>query len=88
MTFSFADHLTLLSHFLDRQHEIADNIERRLLNVQGKDVSRTSDRASFEQTLNACFFDPGALPRDLLRLKQTSCRTWLWTRWSRTRHSD
>lgn len=38
MTFSFADHLTLLSHLLDRQPEIADKIESRLLNVQGKDA--------------------------------------------------
>jgi hypothetical protein len=69
MTLSFAGHLTLLSHFLDRQLEIADTIESRLLNVQGTDLLRTRDRASFDQTLNGCFFDPGALPRDLLRLK-------------------
>jgi hypothetical protein len=30
MTLSFAGHLTLLSHFLDRQLEIADTIESRL----------------------------------------------------------
>jgi len=42
MEFSFPAHVTLLDRFLDRRQDIVEEIERRLLNVQGKDVARAS----------------------------------------------
>jgi hypothetical protein len=69
MTASFADHVGLLHHFLDRRAEIAETIEGTLLNVRSKETSRIRDRKYFEQRLHACFFGLPGLPRDLARLK-------------------
>ena len=66
---SFADHVELLNHFLDRRREIVERIDRALLNVQGKDTSRRRDRPFFEHTLSACFFGLPGLSRDRSRMK-------------------
>jgi len=57
MTSSFPDHVALLSRFLDRHAEISEQIEHRLLNVQGKPITRERDRARFDQAFTACFYD-------------------------------
>jgi hypothetical protein len=66
---SFDDHVALLGAFLDRRREIVESIESRLLNVQGKELSRDRNRDRFDQLLNACFFSGPGLSPDLLRLK-------------------
>jgi hypothetical protein len=68
MEFSFPAHVTLLDRFLDRRQDIVEEIERRLLNVQGKDVARAGDRRNIGQILSSCFFDL-SLPHDLGQLK-------------------
>lgn len=69
MTGSFADHVALLNQFLDQRPNIVERIESRLLNVRGKDVSRSRHRDTFEQLLNGCFFSSPGLSDDLSRLK-------------------
>jgi hypothetical protein len=49
MNASFPDYVTLLGRFLERHREICAEIEGRLLNVQGKPIARTRDRAAFQQ---------------------------------------
>ena len=66
---SFSDHVALLGEFLDRRREIADRIEGRLLNAQGKETSRRRDRPFFDQTLGACFFGLSGLPDGLVHLR-------------------
>jgi hypothetical protein len=77
MSFSFSDHVALLSQFLDRRQAIVDAIEGTLLNVRGKDTSRNRNREHFEQLLNACFFNLPGLPRDLSGLKGQLAATHL-----------
>src|SRR5215212_5393679 len=68
MPVSFADHITLLTHVLDRRAEAIDGIERQLLNVQHKDTGRRRDRDELESRLGACFADASA-PRALLAVQ-------------------
>ena len=68
MAFSFAAHVALFNRFLDRRPQILEAIESRLLNVQGKEVSRAAARRDIEQILSSCFFD-SSLARDLVQLK-------------------
>lgn len=63
MIISFPDHVSLLTWFLERRGQIADEIETRLLNVQGKAASRSRNRAEIERVFNSCFFESGGLPR-------------------------
>ena len=69
MTVSFAHHVALFDQFLTRRREIVDRVESQLLNVRGKEVTRSRDRRHFERLLNACFFDLPRLPAELARLK-------------------
>jgi hypothetical protein len=69
MSFSFRDHVALVSEFLSRRQDIVDNIESRLLNVGGKDAARTRHRAHLQHVLDSCFFNAPALPPNLARLK-------------------
>ena len=74
---SFSGHVTLLNHFLERRNQIIDDIERRLLNVQGKDLSRSRNRSHFEQALVSCFYDsklPGALAQSKGQLSAAHIR--------------
>src|SRR4029453_11081690 len=48
---------------------IADAIESRLLNVQGKEISRSTNHAHFSRILDSCVFESPGLPRDLVRVK-------------------
>jgi hypothetical protein len=77
MPFSFSDHVALLTHFLNRRQGIVESIESRLLNVRGKDASRSRNREYFDETFNSCFFDLPGLPRDLSRLKGQLAATHL-----------
>jgi len=69
MTFSFPDHLSLLAAFLDRRRQITDDIEGRLLNVQGKATSQSRDRTYVERVISSCFFDTPGLPHTLSGLR-------------------
>jgi hypothetical protein len=69
VSFSFSSHVALLAALLARRGPIAEAIEGRLLNVQGKEISRSRNRAHFAQILDSCFFDAPGLPRDLARVK-------------------
>ena len=69
MIASFPEHVTLLSVFLDRRTRIIDDIEQRLLNVQGKAAARNRDRADVERVFSACFFAVEGLSRSLSQLK-------------------
>src|SRR5262245_28607549 len=68
MFVSFSEHVSLLSAWLDRRSLIVEDIEKRLLNVQGKATSHSRHRAQFEQVLGSCFFDSPGLPRTFLPL--------------------
>lgn len=57
MTFTFSEHVVLLTGFLDRHEGIAARLEDRLLNVQGKGNSQTRERAHLQRILEECFFD-------------------------------
>jgi hypothetical protein len=52
---SFADHAARLAGFLDRAPQIVQDIEARLLNVQGKELAHGADPRRLEETLNSCF---------------------------------
>lgn len=69
MTVSFPDHVSLLTAFLDRRSQIADDIDTRLLNVHGKPALQTSDRAGLDRLFLSCFFAAADLPRALSQLK-------------------
>ena len=69
MIASFSEHVLLLSVFLDRRARITDDIEQRLLNVQGKAAARNRNRADVERVFSACFFEVEGLPRALSQLK-------------------
>lgn len=66
---SFAVQLTLLRRFLTERTAIVERIERSLLNVRGKDLTRSRHRAQFARLLDACFFGMPGLPRELIPLK-------------------
>ncbi len=63
MRTSFADHAARLTHFVSRAQHIIEQIEARLLNVQGKDLSRSPDRRRIEEILDTCFGESRALGR-------------------------
>jgi hypothetical protein len=65
---NFGEHVALLREFLDRRQAIVEEIERRLLNVQGKEMPRAS-RGELEQALESCFFGVPGLSPGLSRLK-------------------
>ena len=65
----FSDHVALLERFLSRRHDIVERIERTLLNVRGRGLSRSRDRRQFERLLTACFFEAPGIPRDAVTLK-------------------
>ncbi len=69
MSVRFSDHVALLNEILSRRQAIIEQIEGRLLNVQGKEASRNRSRDYFERILNGCFYDLPGLPRDLARLQ-------------------
>ena len=66
---NFGEHVALLREFLGRRQAIVEEIERRLLNVQGKATPRAG-RGDLEQLLDACFFGLAGLPPGLSRLKR------------------
>jgi len=68
MGFSFADHTGLLEHFLAGRREIVDQIDRRLLNLQGKAIRQHTGRGSWADILNGCFFELPTLSRQDSRL--------------------
>ena len=69
MIASFSEHVSLLLLFLNRRVRIIDDIEQRLLNVQGKAAARNRNRADVERIFSACFFEVEGLPRALSQLK-------------------
>ncbi len=56
MNVGFSGHVALLNQFLDRRREIVENVEGRLLNVRGKDASRTRNREYFAQHIQRLLF--------------------------------
>ena len=60
---SFADHAGRLTRFLSHAPHIIEQIEARLLNVQGKDLARSPDRRRIEDILDACFGESRELGR-------------------------
>jgi len=66
---SFPDHLSLLTAWLDHRARIADDIDRHLLNVQGKAAGRNRDEAALARLLDSCFFDRAGVPRSVSQLK-------------------
>jgi hypothetical protein len=69
MTLSFPDHVALLSELLSRHHAIVEQIESRVLNVQGKDTARNRSRDYFDRLFSSCFYDTPGLPRELSDLR-------------------
>lgn len=63
MGFSFRDHVHLLEHFLAGRRAIVDDIDRRLLNLKDKAIRYETDRNSWAEMLNGCFFGLPSLPR-------------------------
>ena len=63
----FARHVESLSQFLDRRQDIIERIERDLLNVRDKEVSRIRDYKLFDQRLTSCFFEAPGRARDSMR---------------------
>ena len=68
---SFPDPVALLSELLRRHHAIVDQIESRVLNVQGKDTARNRSRDYFDRVFSSCFYDTPGLPRELSALRGT-----------------
>jgi hypothetical protein len=68
LSFSFADHVELLEHFLAGRREIVEDIDGRLLNLKGKAGRQHTDRGSWADTLDSCFFHLPALPPKAFRL--------------------
>ena len=66
---SFSAHVALLTELLTRHQAIVDQIESRVLNVQGKDTARNRSREYFDQVFSSCFYDTPGLPRHLSGLK-------------------
>jgi hypothetical protein len=63
MSFSFAGEVARLEAFLADRGTIVERIERRLLNVKGKEAPRHRDRAYFDAAIDACF-EPSGRPRE------------------------
>jgi hypothetical protein len=59
--------VALLSAWLDRAESIVEAVESRLLNVQGKAVARSRNRADIERPFEACFTALPGSPRELSR---------------------
>src|SRR5215203_537538 len=68
MPAAFDDYATLLGLFLDRRPDVAEAIDRQLLNVQGKESSRLREREYFASRLEACFLTAASVPRHLTSL--------------------
>ncbi len=68
MGFSFRDHVNLLEHFLAGRRAIVDDIDRRLLNLKDKAIRYQTDRDSWAEMLNGCFFALPSLPPQASRL--------------------
>jgi hypothetical protein len=68
MTVSFPAHVALLNELLTRHQAVVEQIESRLLNVQGKDTSRNRSREYFERIFSSCFYETPGLPRELSAL--------------------
>ena len=66
---SFPDHVALLSELLSRNHAIVEQIETRVLNVQGKDTARNRSRDYFDRLFSSCVYDTPGLPRELADLR-------------------
>jgi len=66
--FSFPAHIALFERFLDQSRRIVEEIERRLLNVQGRRDFPFGNSHAIEQLLSSCFFD--STPRELAGLKE------------------
>jgi hypothetical protein len=62
MGFSFGDHVALLEHFLAGRRAIVDDIDRRLLNLKDKPIRHQTDRGSWAEMINGCFFALPTLP--------------------------
>jgi hypothetical protein len=69
MSASFPQHVSLLTTWLDRRTAIDGDIEKRLLNVQGKAASQSRDRTYVERVISSCFFDSPGLPHTLAQLR-------------------
>ena len=69
MTVSFSDHVALLNELLTRHQAIVDQIESRVLNVQGKDTAQNRSREYFDQVFSSCFYGAPGLPGHLSGLK-------------------
>lgn len=69
MSVPFTDHAALLEALLYHRQVIADRIESRLLNVQGKDLARGGNREQVERLLDACVYDLPGLAPDPSRLR-------------------
>ncbi len=65
----FPAHVALLSELLSRHHAIVEQIESRVLNVQGKDTARNRSRDYFDRRFSSCFYDTPGLPRELADLR-------------------
>jgi hypothetical protein len=63
MALSFRDHVNLLEHFLAGRRAIVDDIDRRVLNLKDKAIRHQTDRDSWAEMLNGCFFGLPSLPR-------------------------
>jgi len=69
MPASFSDHVALLNELLTRHQAIVDQIENRVLNVQGKETARNRSREYVDRAFSSCFYDTPGLPRTLSGLK-------------------
>jgi hypothetical protein len=69
MTRSFPAHVALLNELLTRHQAVVEQIESRLLKVQGKDTSRNRSRDYFERSFSSCFYETPGLPRELSALR-------------------
>jgi hypothetical protein len=69
MAFSFVDHVRLLEHVLAVRSEIVDDIDRRLLNLKDKAIRRHTDRDSWTEMLDRCFFALPTLPPEASKLR-------------------
>jgi hypothetical protein len=69
MTVSFPAHVALFNELLTRYQAIVEQIESRLLNVQGREPSRNRSRDYFERIFSSCFYETPGLPRELSALR-------------------
>ncbi len=69
MIAAFGEHVALLAQILDRRQAIVDRIERTLLNVRDKPVSRSRDRNVFARLLDGCILGVPELAGPFRRLE-------------------